>query len=152
MTRRSAERGGRRAERLAAWWLRLHGWHILAMRARTPVGEVDLVARGSREHIEASLRERNLVRRGYHVRKGDDLEKIGKKFDLSDGDIARINAIPRDGTPTPGTILVVYVDKDHDKGTSDAPPPRAASPASDAAEVSNDAVRAVHPRHDAERR
>ncbi|HTU09693.1 MAG TPA: YraN family protein [Allosphingosinicella sp.] len=45
MTRRRAERGGRRAERLAAWWLRLKGWHILAMRARTPVGEVDLVAR-----------------------------------------------------------------------------------------------------------
>src|SRR3954470_21915247 len=44
-TRRGAERGGRRAERLAAWWLRLHGWHILAMRARTPVGEVDLIAR-----------------------------------------------------------------------------------------------------------
>jgi len=43
--RQRAERGGRRAERLAAWWLRLKGWHILAMRARTPVGEVDLIAR-----------------------------------------------------------------------------------------------------------
>jgi putative endonuclease len=46
--RRDAERGGRRAERLAAWWLRLKGWHILAMRARTPVGEIDLVARRGR--------------------------------------------------------------------------------------------------------
>ena len=45
MKRQKAERGGRRAERLAAWWLRLKGWHILAMRARTPVGEVDLIAR-----------------------------------------------------------------------------------------------------------
>lgn len=45
MKRQRAERGGRRAERLAAWWLRLKGWHILAIRARTPVGEVDLVAR-----------------------------------------------------------------------------------------------------------
>ncbi len=45
MKRQRAERGGRRAERLAAWWLRLKGWHILAMRARTPVGEVDLIAR-----------------------------------------------------------------------------------------------------------
>ena len=45
MKRQQAERGGRRAERLAAWWLRLHGWHVLAMRARTPVGEVDLIAR-----------------------------------------------------------------------------------------------------------
>ena len=48
MNRRQAERGGRRAERLAAWWLRLKGWRILAMRARTPVGEVDLVARRGR--------------------------------------------------------------------------------------------------------
>jgi len=48
MTRRTAERGGRRAERLAAWWLRLKGWRILAIRARTPVGEVDLVARRGR--------------------------------------------------------------------------------------------------------
>jgi len=48
MTRQRAERGGRRAERLAAWWLRLKGWRILAIRARTPVGEVDLVARRGR--------------------------------------------------------------------------------------------------------
>jgi putative endonuclease len=48
MNRRRAERGGRKAERLAAWWLRLKGWRILAMRARTPVGEVDLVARRGR--------------------------------------------------------------------------------------------------------
>jgi len=48
MTRQEAERGGRRAERLAAWWLRLKGWRILAVRARTPVGEVDLVARRGR--------------------------------------------------------------------------------------------------------
>jgi putative endonuclease len=48
MTRQKAERGGRRAERVAAWWLRLKGWRILAIRARTPVGEVDLVARRGR--------------------------------------------------------------------------------------------------------
>ena len=48
MSRQRAERGGRRAERLAAWWLRLKGWRILAVRARTPVGEVDLIARRGR--------------------------------------------------------------------------------------------------------
>jgi putative endonuclease len=48
MNRRRAERGGRKAERLAAWWLRLKGWRILAVRARTPVGEVDLIARRGR--------------------------------------------------------------------------------------------------------
>lgn len=48
MKRRTAERGGRRAERLAAWWLRLKGWRILGRRVRTPRGEVDLVARRGR--------------------------------------------------------------------------------------------------------
>ena len=48
MKRQRAESGGRRAETLAAWWLRLKGWRILATRARTPVGEVDLVARRGR--------------------------------------------------------------------------------------------------------
>ena len=48
MNREAAERGGRRAERLAAWWLRLKGWRILAVRAKTPVGEVDLIARRGR--------------------------------------------------------------------------------------------------------
>lgn len=48
MKRRRAERGGRRAETIAAWWLRLRGWTILARRVRTPVGEIDLVARRGR--------------------------------------------------------------------------------------------------------
>ncbi len=45
MTRQRAEQGGRRAERLASLWLQLKGWKILGRRVRTPVGEVDLVAR-----------------------------------------------------------------------------------------------------------
>ena len=45
MNRQRAERGGRRGEAVAALWLQLKGWRILARRARTPVGEVDLVAR-----------------------------------------------------------------------------------------------------------
>ena len=48
MKRQRAERSGRRAERLAALWLQLKGWKILGRRVRTPVGEVDLVARRGR--------------------------------------------------------------------------------------------------------
>jgi putative endonuclease len=51
VTRQAAEQRGRRAETIAAWWLRLHGWSILARRARVPGGEVDLVAR--RGHVLA---------------------------------------------------------------------------------------------------
>ena len=43
--RLAAEQRGRRGERLAAWYLRLKGWRILDRRVKTPLGEVDLVAR-----------------------------------------------------------------------------------------------------------
>ncbi len=46
--RRSAWLRGRRAELLAAWWLRLKGYRILARDLRTPVGEIDLIARRGR--------------------------------------------------------------------------------------------------------
>jgi putative endonuclease len=42
------ERAGRRAETIAVWWLRLHGWSILARRARVRGGEIDIVARRGR--------------------------------------------------------------------------------------------------------
>ena len=43
--RTAAQRRGRRAEWLAAWRLRLKGFRIVARNLRTPVGEIDLVAR-----------------------------------------------------------------------------------------------------------
>ena len=49
MKRRQAERRGRRGETLAAWYLRLKGWTILARRIKTPRGEIDLVARRGRD-------------------------------------------------------------------------------------------------------
>lgn len=33
---------------MAGWWLRLRGWRIVATRVRTPVGEIDLIARRGR--------------------------------------------------------------------------------------------------------
>lgn len=46
--RRAAERGGRRAEWLAAWYLRAKGYRILARRYRTPAGEIDLIVQRGR--------------------------------------------------------------------------------------------------------
>lgn len=43
--REAAEARSRRAEALAAWWLRAKGYTILSRRVRLPVGEIDLVAR-----------------------------------------------------------------------------------------------------------
>ena len=48
MNREAAEKRGRGAETIAALWLRLHGWRILARRARVPGGEVDIIARRGR--------------------------------------------------------------------------------------------------------
>ncbi|WP_257548924.1 YraN family protein [Sphingopyxis sp. DBS4] len=60
MNRAAAEARGRRAERRAAWWLRLHGWRIVGERLRVSAGEVDLVARRGRTlaFIEVKWRER----------------------------------------------------------------------------------------------
>lgn len=46
-TRAEREAKGRRGEALAAWYLRLKGWRILARRVKTPRGEIDLIARRS---------------------------------------------------------------------------------------------------------
>lgn len=48
LRRQAAELAGRRGESLAAWWLRLKGYRILARGFRTPVGEIDLIARRGR--------------------------------------------------------------------------------------------------------
>ncbi|QNN66217.1 YraN family protein [Sphingomonas rhizophila] len=58
MSRAQAERRGRRAETIAAWWLRLQGWRILAQRARVPGGEVDLVARRGRTVAFIEVKQR----------------------------------------------------------------------------------------------
>ena len=56
--RRKAEISGRRAEAIAAWYLRLKRYRILARRYRTPVGEIDLIARRGRTiaFVEVKLR------------------------------------------------------------------------------------------------
>ena len=48
MNRAAAEARGRRAERRAAWWLRLHGWRILGMAEAIDV----IVPRGGKSLIE----------------------------------------------------------------------------------------------------
>jgi putative endonuclease len=47
-SRAEREARGRRGEWLAAWYLRLRGWRIVAQRIKTPRGEIDLIARRGR--------------------------------------------------------------------------------------------------------
>lgn len=44
-SRAEREALGRRGESLAAWYLRLKGWQVLARRVKCPRGEIDLVVR-----------------------------------------------------------------------------------------------------------
>ncbi len=57
-TRLAAELFGRRGETLAAWFLRLKGYRILASRFKTPAGEIDLVAQrfGTLVFVEVKAR------------------------------------------------------------------------------------------------
>ena len=48
MKREIAEQRGRRGEGFAAFWMRLHGWRVIARRVKTSRGEIDLVARRGR--------------------------------------------------------------------------------------------------------
>ena len=48
MKRQQAERRGREGEGRAALWLQMKGWNILARRRKTPVGEIDIIARRGR--------------------------------------------------------------------------------------------------------
>jgi putative endonuclease len=59
-SRQAAEKRGHWGERRAAWWLRLHGWRILAQRVRVPAGEIDIVAKrgGIVAFVEVKTRTR----------------------------------------------------------------------------------------------
>jgi putative endonuclease len=97
--RRRAERRGRGAEALAALLLILTGHRILARRARTPVGEIDLIARKGRSLVFAEVkartsldagtealapRQRNRIARAAEafVRARPDLDGLDWRFDL----------------------------------------------------------------------
>ena len=97
--RRRAEGRGRGAEVLAALLLIAKGHRILARRARTPAGEIDLVARRRRTLVFAEVKARTSLTAGTEalaprqrvriaraaaafVRKHPDLAGLDWRFDL----------------------------------------------------------------------
>jgi putative endonuclease len=99
MNRRQAERRGRGAETLACWYLRLHGWRILARRARVPGGEVDIIARRGRTlaFIEVKARATEeaaaVALDDWRLRRvAAAAERLAARY-MRDGDDVRIDAL-----------------------------------------------------------
>ncbi|MEO8547285.1 MAG: YraN family protein [Sphingomicrobium sp.] len=99
MNRHQAEKRGRGAETIAAWWLRLHGWRILARRARVPGGEVDIVARRGRTLAFVEVKARATAEAAafsldaYRLRRvAVAAERLAQRL-MRDGDELRIDAV-----------------------------------------------------------
>lgn len=99
MKRQEAESRGRRAERIAAIWLRLHGWRVLAQRARVPGGEVDLIARRGRILAFVEVKARSTAAAAdlsldeYRLRRvAVAAERLAPKY-MREGDDLRIDAM-----------------------------------------------------------
>ena len=80
--RKRAEQRGRLAEALAALYLMTKFYRILARRVRTPLGEVDLVARRGRQLVFAEVKARR--------RPGEALYAVGPQSQRRIANAARI--------------------------------------------------------------
>ena len=99
MNRLEAERRGRKGEALAAWYLRLKGWRVLARRVKTRRGEVDLVVRRGRmvAFVEVKWRrtaaELDLAIDEYRLRRvAAAAEAVAPRF-VRPGDDQRIDVL-----------------------------------------------------------
>ncbi len=84
---------------MAAWWLRLHGWRILAQRARIHGGEVDLIARRGRTLAFIEVKQRGSPEAAawaldeYRLRRvAVAAERLAPRY-ARDGDDIRIDAL-----------------------------------------------------------
>ena len=99
MKRQAAERRGHKGEALAAFWLQLHGWRVLARRLRTPVGAIDLVVRRGRTvaFVEVKARattvEADLSLDRHRLRRVAAAANAVLARYVRDGDTARIDAL-----------------------------------------------------------
>ena len=99
MNRERAERRGRRGETLAAWYLRLKGWRIVARRVKTPRGELDLIARRGRTVAFVEVKWRNTAEEldvsidAWRLRRvAAAAEAVAHRF-ARDGDVQRIDVL-----------------------------------------------------------
>jgi len=95
--RRKAEAHGRRAELIPSIWLMLKGYRILARRAKTKLGEIDLIAR--KEKILAFIEVK--ARSGFN-------ESLGALSPQSAGRIARAAALWTSSRPWARSLFMRF--------------------------------------------
>ncbi len=117
----TGDRRGRRAERLAAWRLRLAGYRVLARRYRTPVGEIDLIARRGRRLVMVEVKARPteaLARQAVPERQRRRIAMAARRF-LAANPRYRDHAVRFDVMAVvPGRLPIVIADawRDEDGG------------------------------------
>lgn len=75
-------RKGLRAEALAAWFLRLKGYRILAMRYKTRMGEVDIIARRGQQLIFAEVKWRSSQADGAQAIHPENIRRVRQAAEL----------------------------------------------------------------------
>jgi putative endonuclease len=76
MKRQGAERRGRRAETVAAWFLRCKGYSILDRRVKTRRGEIDLVACRGKSLVFVEVKARETLLAGQEVLTHRNLARV----------------------------------------------------------------------------
>jgi putative endonuclease len=71
---------GLRAETLAAWWLRLKGYRILATRWKSPAGELDLIALRGRTIVAVEVKARSDWEAALHAIRPQQRVRIEAAF------------------------------------------------------------------------
>jgi putative endonuclease len=80
--RRAAEIRGRRAETIAAWWLRLKLYRVLARRYRSGAGEIDLIVRRGRTLVFVEVKQRPDATEGLLAVKPAARKRIARAAEL----------------------------------------------------------------------
>lgn len=104
------ERSGRRAERLAALYLRLKGYRILEMRFKTKLGEIDIIARRGDILIAVEVKRRPTLEIARESISWDTERRISEAIDiyLSKTPSARECGIRFDAIYVTGTSMMSW--------------------------------------------